>query len=197
MSNHLRVLLAESNTERAGTLELRLRELTDAVVMRAPVGAALLDAVTALTPDVIIVDMGRPDRDALDDLRRVGIDNPRPVVMFIDRDDDTFMEEAIAAGVSSYNVIDTSLPDVKPIVRAAVAIFRRHAQIAKDLQKAKAVLQERDTVNRAKSMLMKQRQLDEPQAYRWLRRRAMNGSRRIVDVAVELLAEAEEKRSQR
>jgi response regulator NasT len=191
------VLLAESNTERAGTLELRLRELTDAVVMRAPVGAALLDAVTALTPDVIIVDMGRPDRDALDDLRRVGIDNPRPVVMFIDRDDDTFMEEAIAAGVSSYNVIDTSLPDVKPIVRAAVAIFRRHAQIAKDLQKAKAVLQERDTVNRAKSMLMKQRQLDEPQAYRWLRRRAMNGSRRIVDVAVELLAEAEEKRSQR
>jgi response regulator NasT len=190
------VLLADSDVDRAGTLEQRLREITDAVVVRAPVGGTLLDAVAALAPDVIIVDMGRPDRDALDDLRRVSVDNPRPVVMFVDRDDRAFMEEAIAAGVSSYNVIDTSFPDVKPIVMAAVAIFRRYSQIAEDLQKAKATLSERETVNRAKSMLMKERQIDEPRAYAWLRRRAMNGSRRIVDVAVEVLAEAAEKRSQ-
>ena len=47
---------------------------------------------------------------------------------------------------------------------------------------------ERDTINRAKSLLMRQRKLDEPQAYRWLRRRAMNESRRLGDVAAELLA---------
>ena len=39
------------------------------------------------------------------------------------------MEEAIAAGVSSYNVVDTAFPDVKPIVMAAVAIFRNLAFI--------------------------------------------------------------------
>jgi len=39
---------------------------------------------------------------------------------------------------------------------------------------------------------MKQRNIDEPRAYRWLRRRAMNGNRRIVDVAAELLAKAGE-----
>jgi two-component system, response regulator / RNA-binding antiterminator len=192
LSGHLRVLLADSDVERATALELRLREITDAVILRVPAGSTLLDAVAAQAPDVIIVDMARPDRDALDDLRRVGADNPRPVVMFIDRDDRAFMEEAIAAGVSSYNVADSAFPDVKPIVMAAVAIFRRYQQVADDLQSARAQLRERETVNRAKSMLMRQRSIGEPQAYRWLQRRAMNENKRIADIAAALLAEAGE-----
>jgi response regulator NasT len=41
-------------------------------------------------------------------------------------------------------------------------------------------------------MLMRQRKLDEPQAYRWLRRKAMNESKKIAVVAAELLAAASE-----
>jgi two-component system, response regulator / RNA-binding antiterminator len=188
LSGQLRVLLADSEPERAASLEQRLGEISDAVILRAPAGGSLRDAVAALAPDVLIVDMARPDRDALDDLRRVSADNPRPVVMFVDRDDRALMEEAIAAGVSSYNVVDTAFPDIKPIVMAAVAIFRKYQRVADDLTKAKATLLERDTINRAKSMLMRQRRIDEPQAYRWLRRKAMNESRRIGEIAAELLA---------
>lgn len=188
MSGHLKVLLADRNPERAAILEERLSEISDALIMRLPAGRSLIDAVPELAPDVVIVDMARPDRDGLDDLRRVNADNPRPIVMFVDRDDRAFMEEAIAAGVSSYNVVDTAFPDVKPIVMAAVAIFRKYQQVADDLAKARASLLERDTINRAKSVLMRQRNIDEPQAYRWLRRRAMNESRRIGDIAAELLA---------
>lgn len=188
MSGHLRVLLADADPRREKILEQRLREISDAVILRIPAGGSLRDAVAALAPDVIIVDMARPDRDALDDLRRVSADNPRPIVMFVDRDDRAFMEEAIAAGVSSYNVVDTAFPDIKPIVMAAVAIFRKYQRVADDLIRAKATLLERDTINRAKSMLMKERNIDEPRAYRWLRRRAMNESRRIGDIAAELVA---------
>ena len=188
MCGRLRVLLADSDPDRAAILEQRLREISDAVILRAPSGRALADIVPDVAADVIIVDMARPDRDGLDDLRRVSADNPRPIVMFVDRDDRAFMEEAIAAGVSSYNVVDAAFPDIKPIVMAAVAIFRKHQQVADDLTRAKATLAERETINRAKSMLMRQRHIDESQAYRWLRRRAMNESRRIGDIAAELLA---------
>ena len=188
MSGPLKVLLADTDSDRAAVLERRLGEISDAVILRVPAGGSLIDTVAALAPDVIIVDMARPDRDGLDDLRRISADNPRPIVMFVDRDDRAFMEEAIAAGVSSYNVVDTAFPDIKPIVMAAVAIFRKYQQVADDLTKARASLLERDTINRAKSMLMRQRNIDEPQAYRWLRRRAMNESRRIGDIAAELLA---------
>jgi response regulator NasT len=182
------VLLADSDPDRAAILEQRLREISDAVILRAPSGRRLAEIVSDLAADVIIVDMARPDRDGLDDLRRVSADNPRPIVMFVDRDDRAFMEEAIAAGVSSYNVIDAAFPDIKPIVMAAVAIFRKHQRVADDLSRAQAILTERETINRAKSVLMRDRHFDEPRAYRWLRRRAMNESRRIGEIAAELLA---------
>jgi two-component system, response regulator / RNA-binding antiterminator len=187
LPGQLRVLLADSDPGRMAALEERLLEISDAEILSVPAGSTLTAAVAALLPDAIIVDMARPDRDALDDLRRVSADNPRPIVMFVDRDDRAFMEAAIAAGVSSYNVVDTAFPNIKPIVMAAVAIFRKHQQLADDLTKARASLRERETINRAKAMLMRQRNIDEPQAYRWLRRRAMNESRRLVDVAAELL----------
>jgi response regulator NasT len=191
LSGHLKVLLADSDAERAILFEQRIREITDAVILRVPPGGTLLDAVSADAPDVIIVDMARPDRDGLDDLRRVSINNPRPIVMFVDRDDRAFMEDAIAAGVSSYNVVGAAFPDVKPIVMAAVAIFRKYQQLATDLQQARTSLMERETIDRAKTLLMKERHFDEPQAYRWLRRKAMNESKRIAVVAAELLGSAQ------
>ncbi len=193
LSGHLKVLLADSDGDRAANLEQRIAEIGNALILRVPPGGNLLDTVAAVAPDVIIVDMARPDRDGLDDLRRVSADNPRPIVMFVDRDDRSFMEEAIAAGVSSYNVVNAAFPDVKPIVMAAVAIFHKYRQVAADLQKANATLMEWDTINRAKAMLMKQLNIEEPQAYRWLRRKAMNESRRLAAVAADLLASAKEK----
>jgi two-component system, response regulator / RNA-binding antiterminator len=187
LPGHFRVLLADSDPDRVRLLEQRLGEISDAVILRVPPGRGLIDAVPELAPDVIIVDMARPDRDGLDALRRVSADNPRPIVMFVDRDDRAFMEDAIAAGVSSYNVVGAAFPDIKPIVMAAVAIFRKYQQVADDLTRAKATLLERETINRAKSMLMGQRNIDEPRAYRWLRQRAMNESRRIGEIAAELL----------
>ena len=188
MPSPLRVLLADADPGRTAILEQRLGEISDAVILRVPSGRCLAEAVADLAADVIIVDMARPDRDGLDDLRRVGADNPRPVVMFVDRDDRAFMEEAIAAGVSSYNVVGAAFPDIKPVVMAAVAIFRKHQQLANDLSRAQASLMEREVINRAKSILMRERNLDEPRAYRWLRRKAMNESRRIGEIAAELLA---------
>ncbi len=88
-------------------------------VLRAPPGSNIADVVAAETPDVVIVDMALPDRDALEGIRAVTSREPRPIVMFVDQDDPGFMEEAIAAGVSSYNVVGVTLPEVKPIVTAA------------------------------------------------------------------------------
>ena len=190
MSGQLKVLLADTDPDRAGALERRLMQIGDAVILRVPYGATLVETVAAQKPDVIIVDMARPDRDGLDDLRRVSGDNPRPIIMFVDRDDRAFMEEAIAAGVSSYNLATASFPDVRPIVMAAVAIFRKYQRLAADLDQARATLLQRENIDRAKAMLMRQRKFDEPRAYRWLRSKAMNESKQIATVAAELLAAA-------
>ena len=57
----------------------------------------------------------------------------------------------------------------------------------KELRQAEAGLRERSVIERAKTVLMRQRRLSEPEAYRWLRRRAMDRGRRVAEVAAELL----------
>jgi two-component system, response regulator / RNA-binding antiterminator len=183
----LKVLLADAWPERAAAVERNLAQSDEVAVFRAPPDVDLAELVATFEPDVVIVDMSLPDRDALDSIRQVTRRAPRPIVMFVDRDDPNFMEEAIEAGVSSYNIVGTPLPDVKPIIAAAVAMFRRYRRIERELEEAKITLEERAIIHRAKSLLMAERRLDEPAAYAWLRRKAMNDSRRIADIARDLV----------
>jgi two-component system, response regulator / RNA-binding antiterminator len=74
---------------------------------------------------------------------------------------------------------------------AAVALFRRYQQAQDDLKQVENRLNERTVIDRAKAILIKQRRLSEPDAYKWLRRTAMSRGRRIVDVAGEVLKEIE------
>ncbi len=187
----MKVLLADDDAERAGAVARILAADPGLTVVRLKSGDSLADAVASLAPDVVLVDMARPDRDALDGIRQVAAMNTRPVVLFVDEDDPGFMEEAITAGVSSYNAIGMPPPDVKPILRAAVALFRRHQQAHDDLKQAEGRLLERTVIDRAKALLIKQRRMSEPDAYKYLRRTAMSSARRIVDIAQDLIKELE------
>lgn len=190
----MKVLLADDNQDRADAVfrDLSAAAGIDRIVRLGP-GMRLVDAVKAELPDVVIVDMSRPDRDSLENIRQVSAEAPRPVVLFVDKDDAGFMEEAIEAGVSSYNLLGSSVPDVKPIVQAAVAIFRRYQRLADTLEKAETRLNEREIIQRAKAQLMKERRLTEPQAHGHLRKSAMNRGKRMAEVAAELLTSLEKK----
>jgi two-component system, response regulator / RNA-binding antiterminator len=183
----VRILLADDNAARARALTKALAADPTLTVLRPRSGELLADAVAALDPDVVLVDMARPDRDALEGIRVVASNAPRPIVLFVDEDDPAFMEEAISAGVSSYNVLGVPPPDVKPILRAAAAMFRRHQTARSELRQAERRLLKRETVDRAKAILIKERKMAEPEAYRWLRKRAMASGRRIPDVAQEIV----------
>lgn len=183
----VKVLLADDDAERASAVAGILAADPGLTVVRLTPDQSLTEAVVSLAPDVVLVDMARPDRDALDGIRLMATVVPRPVVLFVDEDDPAFMEEAINAGVSSYNAVGMPPPDVKPILRAAVALFHRHQQARNDLKEAEARLQERAVIDKAKALLIKHRRLSEPDAYKWLRRSAMSSARRIVDVANELI----------
>lgn len=187
----MHVLLADNDRRRAASVASAVQAAGVHTLSRPEPGEALLDAVLRLGPDVVIVDMQRPDRDALDGVRHVSERQPRPIVMFTDRDDAEFMQEAIGAGVSSYNVVGANLPDVKPIIQAAIAIFGRFRELESGRRRAEANLQDRVAVDRAKAMLIRTRACSEPDAYRWLRRQAMQRGKRIAEVAAELLEQAD------
>ena len=181
----LRILLFDTDGERAHALEERLSEPGYAQVFRAEAGN-LAQAVEQSKPDLIIIDMSLPDRDALEDIRQVAA--ARPIVMFAGTDDPAFAQEAIAAGVCSYNLSGVALADVKPIMASAIGLFQRYRHVETELAAAKALLDERRQIERAKAILMKDRQMTEPEAYRWLQKKAMNESRKLVVIVAEFVA---------
>jgi response regulator NasT len=179
----LTVLLIDTDDARARALAEKISGF--AHVKRAQ-GGDIAAAVEKERPDLIIVDMGLPDRDTLEDIRAVS--SASPVVMFAGTDDPAFALEAIAAGVCSYNLSGVAFQDVRPIMASAIALFQRHRHVETELAAARALLAERRLIERAKAILMKDRQMTEPEAYRWLQRKAMNESRKLAQIVAEFVA---------
>jgi len=184
----LTILLIDTDAERARALEDRLSESGYARVLRAE-GPDLAAQVERAKPDLVIIDMALPDRDALEDIRLVSAASP--VVMFAGTDDPAFAQEAIAAGVCSYNLSGVALQDVRPILASAVALFQRYRHVETELAAAKALLNERRLIERAKAILMKDRKMTEPEAYRWLQKKAMNEARKLAQVVADFVADEE------
>ncbi|HKQ44844.1 MAG TPA: ANTAR domain-containing protein [Rhizomicrobium sp.] len=185
----LTILLIDTDENRAHALEDKLSESGFARIVRAQ-GPDLATEVERTKPDLVIIDMALPDRDALEDIRTVSAESP--VVMFAGTDDPAFAQEAIAAGVCSYNLSGVALQDVRPIMASAIALFQRYRHVETELAQAKALLNERRLIERAKAILMKNRQMTEPEAYRWLQKKAMNESRKLAQVVADFVAEDEQ-----
>jgi AmiR/NasT family two-component response regulator len=119
----LRILLADDDAARAEALCELLSADPALTVLRASPADLLADAAAAVAPEVLLVDMARPDGDAVDD---IAVNVPNSMVPFVDREDAAFTEATIGAGVSSYGLPRAPPPDVKPILRAAAATFSRY-----------------------------------------------------------------------
>ncbi len=142
----------------------------------------------AFEPDVVVVAADSPDRDTLESLREATSANRRPVVMFVDRSEPGLADAAVRAGVAAY-VVDGLAPGrVRTVLEVAMSRFHLMHQLRQDLEKAKADLASRKTVERAKALLMKERGLEEEQAYRVLRKLSMDTGRPLGAVAADLLA---------
>jgi response regulator NasT len=182
----MRVLIIDPDPARAALVAEGLDGI-DPLKVRV---AAVFDEmdVTAFQPDVVVVASESPDRDTLESLREASAVNPRPVVMFVDRSEPGLAEEAVRAGVAAYVVDGLSAARVRPVLEVAMSRFHLMHQLRADLAKAKADLASRKTVERAKALLMKERDLDEEAAYRLLRKLSMDTGRPLGAVAADLLA---------
>jgi response regulator NasT len=107
----------------------------------------------------------------------------RPIAMFVDESDEETIGASIDAGVSVYVVDGLAATRIRPVIDLAVRRFGAFARLQADLDEAKGKLAERDNVHKAKRILMKNRNLSEPDAYAELRRKAMRSSRRIAEIA--------------
>jgi two-component system, response regulator / RNA-binding antiterminator len=187
LEHNLSILVVDENGSRAGVIEDALREAgyKNVHIIREFLG--LVRKIEETAPDVIVIDIENPNRDALENLFQVSRSVQRPIAMFVDHSDTAMIEAAVDAGVSAYIVDGLKKERVKPILDMAIIRFKAFAKLRGERDDAKRALEDRKLIDRAKGILMKQRGIDEAEAYDLLRRTAMLESRRLVDIAQSLV----------
>lgn len=183
----LRIAVVDESGLRAAVVEDGLREAGFDDISIVPPHGAFVARLEALAPDVVIMDLGTPSRDSLEEMLQVSRALHRPIAMFVDKSDEAMIGAAIDAGVSAYVVDGFAKDRVKPILDLAIRRFKAFAALRTELEEAKTALAERKTIERAKAIIMESRKMNEAEAYALLRSTAMNQGRRIADVADALI----------
>jgi response regulator NasT len=183
----LRVLLVDADAERAALVSAGLEAAGYEVVALAPDAADLTRRVRESGAEVIVCDLDDPGRDALESMRALNRDEPRPVVLFAERGEAEQIEAALEAGVAAYVVEGLAPTRVRPVIEVAIRRFRAHHAMRLELEATRATLAARAVIDRAKARLMERGRLSEEEAYRRLRRAAMDQGRRMVEVAQAIL----------
>lgn len=183
VSSPLDVLLIDDDSQRAEWLAQALDQSRYRVSHLVGSNVSLLKEVDYLQPDVIIIDIESPNRDILESLAVLNAQNPKPVVMFSEKEDTNTITQSVTSGVSAYVVGDTPPEKIRPILDAAVARFHSFQSLRTELDSTKKQLASRKKVDRAKALLMEQKGLSEQQAFQTIRKMAMDQSKTMDEVA--------------
>ncbi len=186
--SRLRVLLVDDNAERARAVADGLAAQGCVIVGTVPEPADLVRRVREGAVDVVVCDLDSPSRDALESMGALHRDEPRPVVMFVDRSDPDSIGAAMQAGVAAYVIEGLSPARVKSVVDVAVARFAAHQALKAELAAARTALSERKLIERAKGILMSSRSMSEAEAFAALRGLAMDRGRKLAEVADSVVA---------
>lgn len=183
----LRVMLINNDLKRSKPLRQSLTENGFNIITRADDNTSLQAECSELQPDVVIIDTESPSKTVLESVYAITTVNTKPVVMFAQDSDKEIVKAATKAGVSAYIVGAVTSERLAPVIEAAVARFEETKQLREELLQANTKLDERKIVERAKGILMRQRDLDENEAYKMLRGMAMQRNMKLADLSNQLI----------
>ncbi|CAJ0785675.1 putative transcriptional regulatory protein pdtaR [Ralstonia mannitolilytica] len=143
----------------------------------------LPDRIAQAQPDMVIVASESAARDTIEHVCVATQHAPRPIVLLTDNDDAARIKAAFAAGITAYIVDGIKPTRVKAVLDVAYARFEHERELRAELDNAKTQLAERKVLERAKGLLMKQMNLSEDDAFKRLRKMAMDRNIKLVEAA--------------
>ena len=187
-SSPRRVLVAEDEALiRLDLKEMLLEEGYD-VVGEAGDGQEAVRLAEELKPDLVILDVKMPVLDGIAAAEQIAGQRIAPVVILTAFSQRELVERARDAGAMAYLVKPFTQADLVPAIEMAVSRFSELTQLEAEVADLTERFETRKAVERAKSLLMEQLSLTEPEAFRWIQKTAMDlrlSMRQVADGVVE------------
>jgi two-component system, response regulator PdtaR len=134
-------------------------------------------------PDLVITDVKMPTLDGIDAAAQIYRDNPLPVILVSAYHDAALIERAEADHVMAYLVKPIKQADLEPAIALAMRRFEQFQELRREAADLRQALEDRKIIERAKGLLMKKTDLDEPAAFRRLQKLASEKNLKLVEIA--------------
>ena len=183
------ILIAEDDRLSAALFSAELQQAGYQVKL-AHSGREAFQEIQVHRPDLAIVDMGLPDISGLELLRRL-VDERLPFFVLSANDEQSTVTEAIGLGALGYIVKPIELPQLQPLVQAALARAEEMVAIRDENRKLADAIENARIISTAVGLLMERYRLKHAAASKALRLLARSGRRKIGEVAREIVAASE------
>ncbi len=178
-----RVLVIDDHDHSRTHLIALLNETGYKVAAEGASGKLALVMARAAAPDIILMAVGLPDLDGIEAAREVMRAQPLPIILVTSHHDPATVERAKLAGIMGYLIKPLRAAELSPAIELAITRFREFVSLRSENSTLKEHLEARKLIERAKGLLMEQRNLSEEQAYTLIKKTSMNMRKPMSDVA--------------
>jgi response regulator NasT len=169
-----RVVIAEDEALIRLDLAEMLQEEGYDVVGQAGDGQNAIELAERHRPDLVVLDVKMPKLDGITAAQRIAEQRIAPVVILTAFSQRDLVDRARDAGAMAYLVKPFNKNDLVPAIEMAVSRFAELQMLEAEVADLTERLETRKAVERAKSVLQKQLDLSEPDAFRWIQKTAMD-----------------------
>jgi response regulator NasT len=146
-------------------------------------GRAAINAVETFKPSVALLDIAMPELDGITAASEITAQKICPVVMITAYSQVELVERAANAGAMGYLVKPVNPANLVPAIEVAIARFEEMNLLITEVDQVTERLEVRKIVDRAKGLLQATLGIDEPAAFRWLQKAAMDNRASMRDVS--------------
>jgi two-component system, response regulator PdtaR len=183
MNRCLRIAVAEDEQLMRKYLEETLTLLGHKVPCLAATADELIEGCKAVRPDLVITDIRLPDMDGLLAAARVYECEAVPIIVISAFHDPELIERAEKNHVLAYLVKPIKQQDLEPAISIAMSRFEDYRTVRQEADDLRQALEDRKIIERAKGLLMKRANLNEPEAFRRLQKLARDKNQKLVEIA--------------
>jgi len=178
-----RLVIADDEHLIAAGLVASLEHLGYEVVGTANAGAQAIASCREAMPDLAILDIRMPDVDGLAAAETIYNELGIPVVMVSAYSDPEYVSSGNRIGVFGYLLKPVTREQLRVGLEVAWARFIKQAELSEEVGSLEMRLEQRKIIEQAKWIIVKRKNIDEPEAMRMLQKQARSGRKPLIEVA--------------
>lgn len=146
-------------------------------------GVEAIEKVHEERPDIALLDIQMPVMDGMQAAQIIFHDHDIPVVMLTAYSDDQFLRTSIAAGVFGYLLKPASSEQISAGLTVAWQRFIDHVDQRSQIVDLRKRLDDRKLIEQAKWIIVKRKDISEPEAMKMLQKQSRSSRKSIATVA--------------